>query len=47
MLHPKMRHVYVGVDVHRQNHTAVILNCFFEKLGEMTFQKSPQPLQPF
>jgi transposase len=41
MLHPKMCHVYVGVDVHRQTHTAVILNCFFEKLGEITFQNKP------
>ena len=41
MLHPKMLHVYVGVDVHRQTHTAVILNCFFEKLGEVTFQNKP------
>ena len=41
MLHPKMMHVYVGVDVHRQTHTAVILNCFFEKLGEITFQNKP------
>jgi transposase len=40
-MHPKMMHVYVGVDVHRQTHTAVILNCFFEKLGEITFQNKP------
>ena len=41
MLHPKMHHVYVGVDTHRQTHTAVILNCFFEKLGELTFNNKP------
>lgn len=41
MFHPKMLHVYVGVDVHRQTHTAVILDCFFEKLGEITFNNKP------
>jgi transposase len=38
MLHPKMAHVYVGVDIHRQTHTATIINCFFENLGEITFK---------
>ena len=41
MLYPKMHHVYVGVDTHRQTHTAVILNYFFEKLGEITFNNKP------
>lgn len=40
-MHPKMRHVYVGVDIHRQTHTAVIINCFGEKLGEITFNNKP------
>jgi transposase len=38
MLHPKMAHVYVGIDMHRLTHTATIINCFFEKLGEVTFK---------
>ena len=41
MLHPKMRHVYVGLDIHRQTHTAVMINCFGEKLGEITFDNKP------
>jgi transposase len=41
MLHPKMRHVYVGLDIHRQTHTAVVINCFGEKLGEITFNNKP------
>ena len=41
MLHPKMKHVYVGVDIHRQTHTAAIINCFGEKLGEITFFNKP------
>ncbi len=39
--HPKMKHVYVGVDIHRGTHTASIINCFGEKLGEITFQNKP------
>ena len=26
-MHPKMKHVYVGVDTHKRTHTAVIINC--------------------
>ena len=38
MKHPNMAHVFVGVDVHKQTHTATIINCFFERLGEITFR---------
>jgi transposase len=37
MTHPKMLHTYVGVDSHKETHTAVLLDCFFEKQGEITF----------
>ena len=40
-MHPKMKHVYVGVDTHRQNHTAAIINCFGDRLGEVTFDNKP------
>ncbi len=40
-MHPKLKHVYVGVDIHRQTHTAVIINAFGENLGEVTFQNKP------
>lgn len=40
-MHPKMRHVYVGVDTHKRTHTAVIIDCFGEKLGELTFENKP------
>lgn len=35
------KHIYVGLDLHKFQHTAVILDCWFEKLGEMTFQNKP------
>ena len=37
MTHPKMKYTYVGIDSHKETHTAVLLDCFFEKLGEITF----------
>jgi len=40
MLHPKMKHIYVGMDIHKRKHTAVIINCFGEKLGEITIENN-------
>lgn len=40
-MHPKTKNVYVGVDTHKYTHTAVIINCFNEKLGEITFENKP------
>jgi len=47
MLHPKMRYVYVGIDSHKETHCAVILNCFFEKLGEIGFRNAPSEYEGF
>ena len=33
--------IYVGIDLHKETHTAVILNCWNEKLGEITFDNKP------
>ena len=41
MIHPKMKHTYVGIDSHKETHTAVFIDCFFEKLGEITFKNLP------
>lgn len=45
MIHPKMKYVYVGVDSHKETHCAVVLNCFFEKLGELTFRNAPSEFE--
>jgi hypothetical protein len=26
-MHEKQKHIYVGVDLHKQHHVAVIINC--------------------
>ena len=35
--HPKMNYLYVGIDCHKNIHTATMKNCFNEKLGVITF----------
>ena len=41
MIHPKMKWTYCGLDSHKDSHTAVFLDCFFEKLGELNFGNCP------
>jgi transposase len=47
MIHPKMKYVYVGIDSHKDTHCAVVLNCFFEKLGEISFKNIPSEFEKF
>ena len=46
-MHPKMMYTYVGIDSHKDTHTAVFLDCFFEKLGELTFDNLPSKFPDF
>jgi transposase len=39
--------VYVGVDLHKETHTAVVMNCWNEKLGEMHFENKPSAFPDF
>jgi len=34
--------IYVGVDLHKQHHTAVIIDCWNRKLGEIQFDNKPK-----
>jgi transposase len=47
MTHPKMLYTYVGIDSHKDTHTAVLLDCFFEKLGEIRFSAMPSEFPLF
>ena len=47
MKHPKMKYTYVGIDSHKDSHTAVFIDCFFEKLGELTFDNLPDKFDDF
>ena len=46
-MHPKMKWTYVGVDSHKDSHTAVFMDCFFGKLGEITFNNMPSEFDAF
>ena len=37
----KTKMIYVGIDLHKEQHTAVIMNYLNEKLGEITFLNKP------
>ena len=41
MNHPKMKWTYCGLDSHKDSHTAVFLDCFFEKIGAINFGNCP------
>src|SRR3989339_1901020 len=45
--HPKMKYSYCGIDSHKDTHCAVIINCFYEKLGEITFNNVPSDFEKF
>jgi transposase len=40
-MHYKQKHIYIGVDLHKKTHTAVVINCWNEKLGEITVENKP------
>ncbi|AOK89376.1 hypothetical protein AOU00_05805 [Paenibacillus polymyxa] len=41
MSHYKQYHIYVGLDLHKAHHTAVIINCWNERLGEIQIENKP------
>ncbi|NFO57947.1 UNVERIFIED_ORG: IS110 family transposase [Clostridium botulinum] len=40
-MHKKQNHIYVGLDLHKDTHTAVIIDCWEEKLGLITIENKP------
>jgi transposase len=41
MKHYKQNYVYVGIDLHKGSHTAVVIDCWNEKLFEITIENKP------
>ena len=37
----RQNYLYIGVDLHKQHHTAVVINCWQEKLGEIQVENKP------
>ncbi|MEK4669319.1 IS110 family transposase [Niallia sp. FSL R7-0271] len=46
-MNEKQKHIYVGVDLHKQHHVAVIINCWQEKLTELTLENKPSAFSTF
>ncbi|MEC1970596.1 IS110 family transposase [Bacillus cereus] len=46
-MHNRQNYLYVGVDLHKEHHTAVIINCWQEKLGEIQFENKPSAFSEF
>ncbi|MCU4881947.1 IS110 family transposase [Bacillus cereus] len=46
-MHNRQNYLYVGVDLHKEYHTAVIINCWQEKLGEIQFENKPSAFSKF
>ncbi|WP_079506430.1 IS110 family transposase [Mesobacillus jeotgali] len=46
-MHEKQKHLYVGVDLHKQPHVAVVINCWQEKLKEIKFENKPSDFPTF
>ena len=40
-MHKKQNHIYVGLDLHKDTHTAVIIDCWDEKLDSITIENKP------
>lgn len=37
----KENFIYVGIDLHKETHTAVMIDCYNQRLGEITFPNRP------
>src|SRR5579875_1954298 len=46
-MHPKQRHIYVGVDLHKHKNVAVIINCWHEKMDVIEFENKPAGFEEF
>ncbi|MDV6040505.1 IS110 family transposase [Bacillus sp. SM-B1] len=46
-MHNRQNYMYVGVDLHKEHHTVVIINCWQEKVGEIQFDNKPSAFSEF
>ena len=44
-MHYKQKHIYIGLDLHKQSHTAVAIDCWNEKLFELQLENRPSAFQ--
>ncbi|TKI56488.1 IS110 family transposase [Brevibacillus antibioticus] len=46
-MHHKLKYLYIGVDLHKRHHTAVMMTCFHEKRDEIQFENKPSAFPKF
>jgi len=46
-MHERQKHLYVGVDLHKQHHVVVIIDCWKYKLAEIKFKNNPSTFSTF
>ena len=46
-IYQKRKIAYVGIDMHKDTHTAVAIDCWMKKLGEVTFENRPGRFDKF
>ncbi len=44
-MHYKTKYVYIGVDLHKETHTAVVIDCWNEILAEIQIENKPSAFQ--
>ena len=47
IVHPKMQYTYAGADSHKDTHTIVFIDCFYEKIGEIVCENTPSKFKAF
>ena len=47
IIYQKRKMVFIGIDMHKDTHTAVVMDCWTNKLGEITFANRPSAYDKF
>ncbi len=47
IIYQKRRMAFIGIDMHKDTHTAVVMDCWTNKLGEITFANRPSDYDKF
>lgn len=46
-MHEKQKYLYIGVDLHKKHHVAVVMDCWRKKVDEIKFENKPAAFSTF
>ena len=46
-IYNKRKMAFIGIDMHKDTHTAVVMDCWINKIGEITFANRPSAYDKF